>query len=163
MDISINVSHETNPIPTEIDVYPKNLNIDQAIYTIRCLISHVVPSPALYISITNWIDNVFPPQLYDEINYTTLQNASDLFFENDARLTSSITLKKKVFSNHVYMKLKHLLESLNWSASPAVEFYEWAINTTENTLKYHMADREMFFGLDSLVLGEKIVGVEMLK
>jgi hypothetical protein len=45
VDISINVSHETNPMPTEIDIYPKCLNIDQAIYIIRCMITQRLPSP----------------------------------------------------------------------------------------------------------------------
>jgi len=40
LDVSINVSHETNPIPTEVDVYPKSLNIDSGIYLLRCLISN---------------------------------------------------------------------------------------------------------------------------
>jgi hypothetical protein len=86
-----------------------------------------------------------------------------LFFENDARLTSSIVLKKKVFSHHVYMKLKLLLSALKWSKYTPVEYFEWAINLTENTLKYHMADREMFFALDSLIMSEHIIGICNLK
>jgi len=113
--------------------------------------------------VTKWLDLAFPPQLYDEINYTTFQNASELFFEHNARLTSSIVLKKKVFSHHVFMKLSHILGVLKWHSHPAIEYNEWCINLIENTLKYHMADREMFHAYNSLIMGERKTGIMLAK
>ena len=38
-DVSIHVSHDTNPLPSEVDVAPKTLNIDKGIFLFRSLIT----------------------------------------------------------------------------------------------------------------------------
>ena len=82
-DVSIHVSHDTNPLPSEVEAAPKTLNIDKGIFLFRSLITQINENTddEVFEKITTWIDRHLPPQLYDEINYTTVQNASDLFLE----------------------------------------------------------------------------------
>ena len=61
------------------------------------------------------------------------------------------------------MKLSHILSVLKWNSHAAIEYNEWCINLIENTLKYHMADREMFHAYNSLMVGEKKTGVMLAK
>lgn len=159
-DISINISHETNPIPSEIDSGPKRKNIEQAFLLLRGCISnsHAWPSKDLMSQITNWIDNALPPQLHDEINYTVLPNSR---FETEARLSNNLILKKKMHAIDVYEQFYNLICHEKWSLVKSSDFKEWVLKIGFLVFKYMLADQQALYSWNILKLFEKWSGLRL--
>ena len=159
-DISINISHETNPIPSEMDSGPKRKNIEQAFHLLRCClsISHSINSKDLIYTITSWIDNVLPPQLHEEINYTTVPNSR---FETEARLSNNLILKKKMHAIDVYSQFYQIIQMENWSLVHNSDTKEWILSIAYQVFKYMLADQQALYAWNVLKLFERWIGFKL--
>lgn len=159
-DISINISHETNPIPSEIDSGPKRKNIEKAFQLLRSCLSncHAVPSKELIFQITSWIDNVLPPQLHEEINYTALPNSR---FETEARLSNNLILKKKMHAIDVYGQFNQIISMESWSLVHNSESREWIMSIAYQVFKYMIADQQALYSWNVLKLFERWAGFRL--
>ena len=159
-DISINISHETNPIPSEIDSGPKRKNIEQAFLLLRSCWSncHAVQNKEAIFSITNWIANVLPPQLHEEINYTALPNAR---FETESRLANGLILKKKVHAIDIYRQFCQIIEMENWSIVHNSDSQEWVLSIAYQVFKYMLADQQALYAWNTLKLFERWAGFKL--
>ena len=157
-DISINISHETNPLPSEMDSGPRRFSIDKAVLLLRTSLSlrHNTYEALVFDQVTSWLDSVLPPALHDEINYTVVNQTAEIL-DTNAKLNSNLILKKKMKSVEVYTQLRQVLSCLKWSPLPAIEYKEWSITLVENVFKYMLADGEALFAYNVLVLSEHML------
>jgi len=163
-DISINISHETNPLPSEMDSGPRRFSIDKAVLLLRTSLSlrHNTHEAYVFDQVTSWLDSVLPPALHDEINYTVVNQTAEIL-DTNAKLNSNLILKKKMKSVEVYTQLRQVLSCLMWSPLPAIEYKEWSITLVENVFKYMLADGEALFAYNVLVLSEHMLACVLHK
>ena len=159
-DISINISHETNPIPSEIDSGPKKKNIEQAFILLRSCWSnsHSLQSKESIFSITSWISNVLPPQLHEEINYTSMPNSR---FETESRLANGLILKKKVHAIDIYRQFSQIIEMEKWSLVHNSDLQEWILSVAYQVFKYMIADQQALYAWNVLKLFERWIGFKL--
>ena len=159
-DISINISHETNPIPSEMDSGPKRRNIELALQLLRNCLSncHANDYKDIIFAITSWIDNVLPPQIHEEINYTALPNSR---FETEARLSNNLVLKKKMHAIDVYTNFTQILSMENWSMIHSSESKEWIMSIAYQVFKYMLADQQALYAWNVLTIFERWTGLRL--
>jgi hypothetical protein len=161
-DLSIHISHDTNPLPSEMDSGPKRYSIDKALVLLRCSLNlRVNPNEGVvFEAATAWLEAVLPPALHEEINYTINQSMVDL---SESRINSNLVLKKKVRSSDVLKQFDQVLEILKWRAMPAVEYKEWTLMMAESVIKYLLADGQVFYAYNALARAEKLLEVRLHK
>jgi hypothetical protein len=162
LDLSINISHDTNPLPSEMDSGPKRHSIDKALVLLRCSLNlRVNPNEGVvFEAATAWLEAVLPPALHEEINYTINQSMIDL---SESRINSNLVLKRKVRSCDVLRQFDQVLEMLKWRAMPAVEYKEWTLMIAESVIKYLLADGQAFYAYNALARAEKSLEVKLHK
>lgn len=153
-DISIHISHETNPIPSEMDSGPKRKNLEVALQLLRSCLSncHSINYKEVIFSITSWIDNVLPPQIHEEINYTSITNSR---FETEARLSSNLILKKKMHAIDVLTHFSQIIEMENWSLIHNSDSKEWIMSIAYQVFKYMIADQQALYAWNVLRMFER--------
>jgi hypothetical protein len=153
-DISINISHETSPIPSEMDSGPKRKNIELAFQLLRSLLSnsHANDSKNIIFTITNWIDNLLPPQLHEEIKYTAAPNSR---FDTETRLSNNLVLKKKVHAIDVYSQFNLAIGIEKWTLVQNSELKEWIASIAYQVFKYMIADQQALYAWNVLKLFER--------
>lgn len=158
-DVSINISHDTSPLPSEMDSGPKRKNLDQAILLLRSAISNSQTlTKSIFETVTSYIETIIPPQLHEEINYTTIQNIGEM---SDNKLSSNLILRKKIHSVEVYGHLRHLINLMGYSIHCSSDFIEWVIYIGSKVFIYMLADHQAPYAYNVLNILEEWLGFSL--
>lgn len=162
LDLTISISHDTNPLPSEMDMGPKRHPIEKALQLLRTSINlrKNKHEGVVFEAATAWLEGVLPPALHEEISYTVNLSQVDL---NESRINSNLVLKKKVRSYEVLMQFDQVLEILSWRALPAVEYKEWTLVIAKHVVKYLLADGQALYAYNAITKAEKALGLKLHK
>ncbi|CAG9315658.1 unnamed protein product [Blepharisma stoltei] len=158
-DVTINISHDTNPLPSDMDSGPRRKNLDQAVLLLRSVISNpTVYTKFLFDQIASYIETVIPPQLHEEINYTTIQNIGEM---SDSKLSSNLILKKKIHAVEVYSHLHQLIDLLGYSICSSSDFFDWIIYVGSKVFIYMLSDHQAPYAFNVLATLEDWLGFKL--
>ena len=163
MDLSINISHDTNPLPSEMDTGPRRKQLDKVILILRSALSNMTNNSykQIFEQTSTWIGSIFPPQLHEEINYAAISPTPMDSTEN--KLSSNLILKKKMHAIEVYANFLNLVETQAWTLRPSSELNMWILKLGYNVFHYLLGDHQSLYAFNVIKAIERWTGITLHK